>query len=224
MDRVKHTGFDKPRFRYAPSRLRLLSIALKPICERMRFDLSAHLLAWSTTGVISLLAALIFLPWLLRNRQSRQLTQSIDLLRQAFRDTLRAQPFQIDVIVILPDHLHAIWTLPPGDSNYPARWKAVKSNFSRLPVKSGIPVEKRQDGSMLVWQRRYWEHTIRDHNDLSRHIDYIHFNPVKHGLVSHVADWPFSSFHRYVKLGFLPLDWASETMCDSVGGEPAYRD
>jgi putative transposase len=160
----------------------------------------------------------------LRNRQSRQLTQSIDLLHRAFRDTLRSQPFQIDAIVILPDHLHTIWTLPPGDSDYPARWKAVKSNFSRLLVKSGIPVEKRQDGSTLVWQRRYWEHTIRDHNDLNRHIDYIHFNPVKHGLVSRVADWPFSSFHRYVKLGLLSLDWASETVCDSVGGEPAYRD
>ena len=160
----------------------------------------------------------------LRDRRSQQLTQSIDLLRQAFRNTLRSQPFHIDAIVVLPDHLHSIWTLPPGDNDYPSRWKAIKSNFSRQLSHAGIPVEKRQDGSTLVWQRRYWEHTIRNDEDFKRHIDYIHINPIKHGLVKHVVDWPFSSFHRYVKQGILPVTWASDAMCDFIRGEPEYED
>ena len=160
----------------------------------------------------------------LRNRHSRQLTRSIGLLREAFRKTLDAKPFQMDAIVILPDHLHAIWTLPPGDVDYPGRWKAIKSNFSRDLGKSGIPVEKRQDGSTLIWQRRYWEHTIRDDDDLHRHIDYIHINPVKHGWVRSVADWPYSSFHRYVKQGLLPLNWASDVHSDATWGEPDFDD
>jgi putative transposase len=160
----------------------------------------------------------------LRNRHSQQLTRSIDLLIQAFRNTLRIKPFSCDATVILPDHLHAIWTLPPGDIDYPGRWKAIKSNFSRGLAKSGIPVEKRHDGSALVWQRRYWEHTIRDNNDLNRHIDYIHMNPVKHGWVKRVADWPYSSFHRYVRHGLLPLDWASNSLSDTIGGEPEFDD
>ena len=104
--------------------------------------------------------------------------------------------------------------LPPG-----GRWKAIKSNFSRGLAKSGIPVEKRQDGSAFVWQRRYWEHTIRNNDDLNRHIDYIHINPVKR-----VADWPYSSFHRYVRQGLLPLDWASDMLSNSTWGEPDFDD
>ncbi|MEC4748016.1 hypothetical protein [Methylomicrobium sp. Wu6] len=100
--------------------------------------------------------------------------------------------------------------LPPGDSNYPARWKAIKSNFSCQLSQAGIPVEKRQDGSTLVWQRRYWEHTIRNDEDFNRHIDYIHINPVKHGLVKHVADWPYSTFHRYVAKGIYPPNWCGD--------------
>lgn len=153
-----------------------------------------------------------FFTLALLDRRSQQLTYSIDLLRQAFRDTIRAQPFRIDAIVVLPDHLHAVWTLPPDDFDYPTRWKAIKANFSRRLSKSGILVEKRHDGSALVWQRHYWEHTIRDTEDLNRHIDYIHINPVKHGLVERVADWPFSSFHRYVKRGLLPANWATEVI------------
>jgi putative transposase len=144
----------------------------------------------------------------LRDRRSQQLIQSIDLLRQAFRVTHRAKPFQIIAIVILPNHLHTIWTLPSGDMDYPGRWKAIKSNFTRNLEKAGIPVEKRKDGSALVWQRRYWEHTIRDVGDLNRHIGYIQINPVKHGYVQRVADWSFSSFHRYVRLGAYPSVWA----------------
>ncbi len=158
----------------------------------------------------------------IRDRQSRQLTQSIDILRQAFRKTRHSRPFHIDAIVILPDHLHTIWTLPPGDMDYPGRWKAIKSNFSRGLEKSGIPVEKRKDGSALIWQRRYWEHTIRNDDDLYRHIDYIHINPVKHGWVKHVANWPYSSFHQYVRQGLLPLDWAADVIPDSACSEPEF--
>lgn len=161
-----------------------------------------------------------FFTLALHDRRSKQLTYSIDLLRQAFRDTIRAKPFRIDAIVVLPDHLHTIWTLPPDDCDYPARWKAIKANFSRRLSKSGILVEKRHDGSALVWQRRYWEHTIIDTEDLNRHIDYIHINPVKHGLVERVADWPFSSFHRYVKQDLLPSNWATEVIPLKHGNKP----
>ncbi len=150
----------------------------------------------------------------LRRRNSRQLVESIDLLRLAFRKTLEAKPFQIDAMVVLPEHLHSIWTLPPNDSDYPGRWKAIKSIFTRELEKSGVAVEKRKDGSALIWQRRYWEHTIRDADDLNRHIDYIHFNPVKHGLVECVMDWPYSSFHRYVREGILPPGWTGGNFDD----------
>jgi putative transposase len=147
----------------------------------------------------------------LRMRNSQQLVASIDLLRLAFRKTQEAKPFKIEAIVVLPEHLHSIWTLPPNDSDYPGRWKSIKSIFIRELEKSGVVVEKRKDGSALIWQRRYWEHTIRDVDDLYRHIDYIHFNPVKHGLVERVKDWPYSSFHRYVRQGLLSPDWAGNS-------------
>ena len=114
-------------------------------------------------------------------------------------------------ICILPDHLHAIWTLPEDDSDFSSRWNRIKGNFSRrlpnLSRRSTSKVLKREKG---VWQRRYWEHTIRDDADLARHIDYIHFNPVRHGLVTRVVDWPFSSFHQYVARGTLPADWGGD--------------
>jgi len=147
----------------------------------------------------------------LRMRNSQQLVESIDLLRLAFRKTQEAKPFKIEAIVVLPEHLHSIWTLPPNDSDYPGRWKSIKSIFTRELEKSGVVVEKRKDGSALIWQRRYWEHTIRDVDDLYRHIDYIHFNQVKHGLVERVKDWPYSSFHRYVRQGLLSPDWAGNS-------------
>ena len=133
------------------------------------------------------------------------------MLRLVFRKTQEAKTFKIEAIVVLPEHLHSIWTLPPNDSDYPGRWKSIKSIFTRELEKSGVVVEKRKDGSALIWQRRYWEHTIRDVDDLYRHIDYIHFNPVKHGLVERVIDWPYSSFHRYVRQGLLSPDWAGNS-------------
>ena len=112
---------------------------------------------------------------------------------------------------MLPDHIHAIWELPADDTAYPARWSAIKGRFSRaLPSalsRSPSKMARREKG---IWQRRYWEHTIRNDADLERHVDYIHFNPVKHGLVARVCDWPHSSFHRYVAAGTLPNDWGGD--------------
>ena len=155
------------------------------------------------------------------NRRSDRLVRHIGSLRCAF-DTVRKQkPFRIEAIGVLPDHLHAVLTLPPGDTDYPGRWKSIKAKFTHSLVAKGILHVRNSRGEYPLWQRRYWEHTIQDDRDFERHIDYIHFNPVKHGLVSRVADWPYSSFHRFVREGLLPQDWGG-TDEDVIGngGEP----
>jgi len=116
--------------------------------------------------------------------------------------------FAIDAVVVLPDHLHAIFTLPTGDADFPGRWRRIKGYFSRALIDAAADLKRRPNGELALWQRRYWEHTIRDEADFGRHIDYVHFNPIKHGLVRRVRDWPHSSFHRYVREGVLPDDWA----------------
>jgi putative transposase len=147
----------------------------------------------------------------LADRRLRLLTENIEALRTAFRDTQLHHPFAIDAIVILPDHLHTVWTLPDGDANFSARWRLIKTSFSRkLAVGEPISSSRAGKGERGIWQRRYWEHTTRDENDYSRHIEYVHINPVKHGLVKRVSDWPYSSFHRMVREGVYPEDWAGE--------------
>jgi putative transposase len=144
----------------------------------------------------------------LADRGSGLLVREIDRLRHAYRIVEIRRPFDTVAICILPDHIHAIWQLPDGDGDYPVRWSLIKSTFTRgldWPAAPSISkVRKRERG---IWQRRYWEHAIRDDDDLQRHVDYIHLNPVKHGLVPRVADWPYSSFHRYVGRGDMPADW-----------------
>jgi putative transposase len=121
-------------------------------------------------------------------------------------------PFDIVAWVLLPDHLHAIWQLPGADARTGLRWSLIKAHVTRashawLPEQSGNRSrEKRGEGAL--WQRRFWEHLIVDERDLERHIDYIHFNPVKHGYAKAVSEWPYSTFHRYVREGVYPLDWA----------------
>ena len=154
--------------------------------------------------------ATYFFTATLADRRSTALTDHIDALRSAFRTTRRTQSFSIDAIVVLPDHLHVVMTLPDGDHDFPNRWRLVKRRFTETVLKKGASVPRRANGEYALWQRRYWEHTIRDDHDFERHVDYIHFNPVKHGLVSRVRDWPYSSFHRYVRGGLLPLDWAGD--------------
>jgi putative transposase len=147
----------------------------------------------------------------LAERRRHLLTEHIEVLRGAFRETRRRHPFTIDAMVVLPDHLHAVWTLPEGDADFATRWRLIKSGFSRhIPVGERISDSRAGRAERGIWQRRYWEHTIRDENDFACHLDYIHINPVKHGLVTRVRDWPYSSFHRMVKLGVYPDDWAGD--------------
>ena len=143
----------------------------------------------------------------LADRSSELLVANIGDLRDAYVAVQRRRPFETVAVCILPEHLHALWTLPPDDVNYASRWQQIKRTFSlrcEAGPRSASQEAKREKG---VWQRRYWEHQIRDARDLARHIDYIHFNPVKHGHVQQVRDWPHSSFHRWVARGDLPPEW-----------------
>ena len=142
---------------------------------------------------------------------------AVSCLRASFRAVLPRHPFSIDAMVVLPDHVHCIWTLPNEDDDYSRRWRLIKTAFTKHF--QGLP-EVTAQVRQSVWQKRFWEHTIRDERDFARHVDYIHFNPVKHGWVSRVADWPYSSFHRYVRDGVLPADWAiSADALEGVGRE-----
>ncbi len=153
----------------------------------------------------------------LNDRASRALVEHVDILRTAVSRTQRSQPFTIDAVAVLPDHLHIIMTLPEGDADYPNRWRVIKRRFTDGVRKSKAQAAWHQNESSLIWQTRYWEHTIRDENDFEQHVNYIHFNPVRHSLVDRACDWPYSSFHRYVRLGLLPQDWAGDFSQDSAG-------
>ena len=135
---------------------------------------------------------------------------AINLLQHCFESVIAIYPFKVDAIVILPDHLHTMWTLPDNDSNFSVRWKTIKASFSRLyqdDNTESLPeslIKKKEKG---IWQRRFWEHLIRDQEDFNRHCDYIHYNPVKHGLVKSPAEWKHSSFSKFVEQGFYNHDW-----------------
>ncbi len=154
----------------------------------------------------------------LADRRRRLLTDHIELLRTGFRYAQDRHPFTIEATVVLPDHLHAIWTLPEGDADFALRWRLIKTVFSRgLPQgEEEISKSRSGKGERGIWQRRYWEHTLRDEGDFARHADYIHFNPVKHGHVGRVRDWPYSTFHRMVRLGVYPEDWAGDCRDEGV--------
>jgi putative transposase len=162
---------------------------------------------------------------------------AVDILRKGFRKCIDERPFAIEGIVILPDHIHCMWTLPPEDCDYSARWKDIKCYFTgeylrnlRI-VASGngrvaetmieLPVSMQNKCEKGIWQRRFWEHTLRDEGGYRLHLDYIHYNPVKHGLVNAVIDWPYSSFHRFVSRGIYPGTWAGRVdgFPDDIGGE-----
>ncbi len=146
----------------------------------------------------------------LHDRNRPLLTTHIDLLRAAVRRVRTLLPFHIDAWVVLPDHMHALWTLPEGDGDFPRRWQAIKMAFSKgIAAGEARSASRTIRGERGIWQRRYWEHTIRDDRDYAAHMDYIHFNPVKHGLVTEVAAWPYSSFHSCVAQGLYPPTWAS---------------
>jgi len=146
-------------------------------------------------------------PYLCRETARRLLRASIQRARER-------RPFEIRAIVLLPDHLHALWTLPPDDSDYSTRWSAIKGWFTRNWLRLGgwegeLSAGKQREQRRGVWQPRFIEHTIRDEDDFENHFDYIHYNPVKHGRADAPQDWPWSTFHRYVSLGVYPLDWGS---------------
>ena len=148
---------------------------------------------------------------LAKRRGNQLLVERIDHLREAIRSVSLRRPFSLEAEVVLPDHLHCIWTLPPGDTDFSTRWGLIKGKFSRGIEKgeriSRSRLKRRERG---IWQRRFWEHLIRNDEDFKRNVDYIHWNPVKHGLVSRVVDWPHSSFHEYVHRGLYPEDWGGE--------------
>jgi putative transposase len=151
-----------------------------------------------------------FFTLTLADRTSRALVEHIEALRAAMRAIRHSRPFAIDAVVVLPEHMHVVMTLPQGDADYTNRWRLIKRRFTDAVMKSGTLVAHHRNGELALWQRRFWEHTIRDEDDFERHVDYVHFNPVKYGLVSRVSDWPYSSFHRYVRRGLLPSDWGGD--------------
>lgn len=158
-------------------------------------------------------------PWLCSDAARNSMRHAIDKVRKNL-------PFSIDAWVLLPDHLHCIWTLPPGDTDYSSRWRLIKGHVSKSFADdfaegrlSPSRLKRRERG---LWQRRFWEHTIKDDADLAAHCDYIYYNPVKHGLCASPREWPFSTFHGFVKSGVYGVDWgdgAMKRLREGIGGE-----
>lgn len=170
----------------------------------------------------------------LADRRGRLLVEHIDLLRDAVRQTRRERPFEVDAMVVLPNHLHAVWTLPVGDADFSTRWGAIKARFTREIGRVGFQPTASVDDRMVqgtvgwnptlrskskvmrqegkVWQRRFWEHCIRDEADYRAHVEYCWLNPVKHGYVERAVDWPHSSIHRDIRLGRVGPEWSERVM------------
>jgi putative transposase len=154
------------------------------------------------------------------DRRSDLLVAQIDVLRATVRNVRAYLSFHIDAWVVLPDHMHCLWTLPEGDSDFPNRWRLIKTAFTKsLSAAEPRSPEMIRRGERGVWQRRYWEHTIRDERDYAAHMDYVHFNPVKHGYVSTPGQWPFSSFRRCVEHGLYPAEWIAHDAGTIEAGE-----
>ena len=148
----------------------------------------------------------------LEQRRLHLLTEHIDLLKSSIRHVHQQRPFFINAWVVLPDHMHCIWTLPAGDSDYAGRWRDIKKVFSRaIPAGEYRAPARELRRERGIWQRHYWEHLIRDASDYLHHFDYVHRNPLKHGWVNRVQDWPYSTFHRYVAAGIYSADWRGDS-------------
>lgn len=153
------------------------------------------------------------------------LTRHIDRLRDAVRTVRRARSFAIEAWVVLPDHLHCVWTLPPDDDDFSTRWRLIKTLFARsLPLRERRSEVRKRHSERGIWQRRFWEHAIRGDQDFAAHVDYVHFNPVRHGYVDHAADWPYSTFRACVRRGLYPEAWlgpGDRGLSAEETGEPA---
>ena len=156
----------------------------------------------------------------LLDRTSDLLIRHVDILREVTREVRLAHPFEIVAIAVLPEHLHAIWQLPEGGADYPLRWSLIKAGFSRR-IETGELISASRAGKRErgIWQRRYWEHQSRDDADLAAHVDYIHYNAVKHAHASRTVDWPFSSIHRCIERGWVGADWGADVADSGEFGE-----
>jgi len=147
---------------------------------------------------------------LAERKNNRLLIEKIDVLRDAFRYVKQQRPFYMNAVVTMPDHLHCIWTMPSDDGDFSIRWNMLKGRFSRsIDVGERVSKSRKKRRERGIWQRRFWAHLIEDQEDYNRHVDYIHWNPVKHGQVKRVIDWPYSSFHRYVEQGIYLENWGN---------------
>ncbi len=158
--------------------------------------------AWTLGGTF-------FFTVALQNRAGNTLlTDRVGPLRDAISEVRSRHPFRIHAWVVLPDHLHCIIELPDGDADFATRWRLIKGGFSKaLPKTEALTPSRERRNERGIWQRRYWEHRIRDEADFLAHMDYVHIDPLKHGLVERVRDWPYSTFHRLVERGVYPIDW-----------------
>lgn len=153
----------------------------------------------------------------LLNRRSDLLIKNIHYLKKAIQQVKRVYPYKMQAYVILPEHLHVLWKLPYEDVDYATRWQKIKIYFTRYIQKAGVKVQRNKHGECLIWQRRYWEHTIYDAQDFQNHFNYIHYNPVKHGWVERPIDWPFSSIHHYIEKGMISPSWGANESIELPG-------
>ena len=176
---------------------------------------------WSLTDDASVPGGTFFFTVTLADRSTDVLVQHLHLLGDALRATQAERPFRVLAMVVLPEHLHAVFALPGGDGDFPARWRGIKAGFTARVAASGQDVCRDAAGKRRLWQRRYCDHVIRDATDLRHHVDYIHYNPVKHGLVARPLDWRWSTLHRHVAAGVIEPDWACDP--ETTAGSTALR-
>ena len=143
----------------------------------------------------------------LHNRKTSLLTDYLSLLKLAFQQVKNTHPFKTKAYVVLPEHMHLLWELPEDDFDFSIRLKKIKALFTKFLVSSGLRISKTKHDEYRLGQRRFWEHTIRNAEDYENHVNYIHYNPIKHGLVDNLTNWPHSSFHYYVEKGMLDKNW-----------------
>ena len=153
----------------------------------------------------------------LRDRKSNLLIEHATTFRDIVRGVKLQLPFTLDAMVVMPNHWHAVWTLPQSDDAYASRLRLIKARLTRHLVKQGAAIAQDERGEYALWQKRFWEHTIRDDRDLEAHVNCVHINPVTHGYVERAADWEHSTIHAYVERGLLPIDWACEGSSGSFG-------